>query len=407
VELMVSLVISALVIAGALALLNTQQRTFQRSSADRNVQEMARVALEDLTTNLRMAGFGMEPAFAFDFGRMTNVPADRLPSGLATIPGYACPSGDPTCRDRTDGPDELVFHYRDPSFYRPLSSPPGGAFTSLTVTGPLNTPLRQGQILQVICFSGAMSWAYVTVAADVAADTSGAPVSIPLQPGSGNDFPLQNQVLAQSCYGSVAPAGSSATAVASAAKIFKVNRYRYFVQTYDGTGNVVAWGTAGARPYLMLDQGLSPGGAAQVQVVAPDVEDLQVVYLFPRSATPLAGATANTQLTSSAGGIEMTAAVPAYTDAATAATRLTHHPANIGAVRVSVVVRTAEDDILQVSDESRTLPAAGNRPGLLGPQYHRRTRVETTAVTPNLDVRAPYFPSYSTSATDRLNVGGG
>jgi hypothetical protein len=103
----------------------------------------------------------------------------------------------------------------------------------------------------------------------------------------------------------------------------------------------------------------------------------------------------------------MGATVPAYTDAATAASRTSHHPANIGAVRVSVVVRTAEEDITQVSDASRTLPAAGNRPDLLGPPSHRRTRVETTAVTPNLDVRAPYFPSYSAGATDRLNVGGG
>ncbi len=63
---------------------------------------------------------------------------------------------------------------------------------------------------------------------------------------------------------------------------FKVDRYRYHVVAVDDDGTVEAWGTAGARPYLMLDQGLSDAdGNAIDRVIAPDVEDLQVAYVYP------------------------------------------------------------------------------------------------------------------------------
>jgi type IV pilus assembly protein PilW len=408
VELLVSLVISAVVIAGALALLTSQQHTFQRSSADRAVQDNARVALEDITGNLRLAGYGLEPALAFDFGPMANLLLDRLPTGtLASVPGYACPAA-VTCRDSIAGPDEMVFHYRSPSFMRPLATPAGVAPASLTIQGPLNQPLHSGQILQVACFSGGMFWAFVTVSQEVPLDRAAVQVNVPIRPGAAGVFGLQNDVLADTCFQTAAPAGSPPNIVAQAAKVFLVNRFRYYVQTYDPAGNQVAWGTAGARPYLMLDQGLiDDAGRPIVQMVAPDVEDLQLSYVFPRSAAPLVGATPGAQLGANAAGIDLAppTAPPQYSDPATAASRSTHFPANIGAVRVSIVLRSTEADITVI--DPAIVPAAGNRPDVAGLPNYRRSRFDTTAVTPNLDVRAPFFPAYTTTPTDRLNVGGG
>jgi type IV pilus assembly protein PilW len=408
VELLVSLVISAIVIAGALALLNSQQRTFQRSSSERAMQENGRVALENVTGNLRLAGYGLEPALAFDFGAIPNLVLDRLPPGTAaSVAGFQCPAA-VACRDSIAGPDEIVFHYRSPSFMRPLAAAPGVGAASITMWGPLNQPLHAGQMLQVACFSGGMYWAYVTVGAEVPADPAAITVNVPLLGDMAGVFGRQNAVLGDTCFQAVAPAGSPATVVAMAAKVFLVERFRYFIQSYDGAGNVAAWGAPGARPYLILDQGLADAtGNPILQMVAPDVEDLQLSYVFPRSAAPAAGAVAGTALTADAAGIDLAPAVapPQYSDPATALNRTTHFPANIGAVRVSLVVRSAEADI-RITDPA-VVPAAGNRPDVAGPPNYRRARFDTSAATPNLDVRAPFFPSYSAGAGDRLNVGGG
>jgi type IV pilus assembly protein PilW len=410
VELLVSLVISAIVIAGALALLTSQQHTFQRSSTERAMQENARVALESITGNLRLAGYGLEPALSFDFGAIPNVVLDRAPPGaVASVAGYQCPAA-VNCRDSIAGPDEVVFHYRSPSFMRPLSAGPVGATPgSISMWGPLNQPLHAGQLLQVACFSGGMYWALVTVGAEVAADPAAVTVNVPLLPNDpAGAFGRQNSFLADTCFQAVAPPGSPAVVVQPAAKVFLVERFRYFVQTYDPGGNVVAWGTPGCRPYLMLDQGLADAaGNPLLQMVAPDVEDFQVSYVFPRSAAPVVGAAAGVAITADAAGIDLAPAVapPQYSDPATAPSRATHFPSNIGAVRVSLVVRSAEADT--TINDPAIVPVTGNRPDVAGPPNYRRARFDTSAATPNLDVRAPFFPSYSAGAADHLNVGGG
>jgi len=409
VELLIALVVATFAVAGALALLVGQQRIFQTSSGDRAVQEAARVALDDIASNLRLAGYGLEPSFAFDFGRLASVPADRLPPGqAASVAGYTCPA-DVTCRDSQAGPDELVFHYRSPYFARPLVA--RGA-DSLTVAGPLTAPLEPGQILLVACYSGDMYWATVTVARHVDATAAGSFV-VDLLSGVGREFGRQNAVLASdACFGAVAPAGTavSAAAATTATKVFKIERFRYFIRSYAADGSEVAWRTAGSRPYLMLDRGLQVDGAAVAQVVAPDVEDLQVSYTFPRApaGTQLVGVALNVPVANDAAGIDLAAATPTYSDRLNAPVRATHHPANIGAVGVAVVVRTPEPDARLVSPDMATIPASWNRDAVPNaPTGFRRSRFDTTILTPNLDVRAPYFPTYSDNPADRLNVNGG
>jgi prepilin-type N-terminal cleavage/methylation domain-containing protein len=286
VELLISLTISAIVVAGALALLSSQQRTFQSSSADRAVQENARVALEEVMGNVRLAGYGLEPVFGLDFGAMATVIMDRAPPGaVVSIPAYACATA-VQCRDATGGPDELVLLYRNPAFFRPLAAAPGGAFNSLDVAGPLATAIRKGQMLQVACASPGV-WAYVTAGSDVPASAA-ATVTIPLKAGNGFAFGLQNQILGDSCFQAVAPVGSTPATIQDAAKVLKVDRYRYFVQTY-GPGGGHGLGAPGARLSDARPRLLDAADQPVLDVVAPDVEDLQVVYVFPRSATPPPG----------------------------------------------------------------------------------------------------------------------
>jgi type IV pilus assembly protein PilW len=414
IELLVGVAVSLVVVAGALTLLSAQRRAFMGSSADRTQQETARMALEEMSQSLRMAGFGIEPPMVFDFGQMTNVPIDRVPlapgqtvtfgGDAAGATGFAC-AAPVTCRDRIDGPDEIAFQYRDPNFNHAIVSFPSQS--SVTIAGPLNQPIQAGQVFQAVCFTGSMTWAYLRASAPVAATTD-AQVSIALEDGSQLDYPHQNRL--------VDPGTGDTCFRSGQARLLKVERFRYLIQNYDAAGNVVAWNTAGSRPYLMLDRGLRDAqGNAALDVVSPDVEDLQVSYVFPLAlpGAQVAGATTGARLGNSDTGIDFAPAggPPTYATAAISAVRGTRYPANIRAVRLAIVVRQPNPDPERAARDT-DIPAAGNRP-LLGtgvPGYSRML-FETSVGLPNMESRAPFFPYLGTSGfavgSDQLNVGGG
>ncbi len=415
VEMLVSLVIVAFMAAAAMALMGQQQRAFQNTSAERALQETARAALTEMGQNLRRAGFGIEPYFAFDFGPLnitTTTPA-------IVSQGYLCATP-VSCRDGTNGTDEIVFHARDPGFGRSLASAPTTA--TLTIAGGLQSPLYQGQILQVMC-SGAADWAYVTVGAIAPANwvppaAPPATTTITLAAGvAGNPFPYQNGKLTTACF--------VASPVAEM-RVLKVDRFRYYVARFaDADAPGPCTPTSGCRPYLMLDRGLTDAGGNPLQEpVAPDVEDLQVAYVFPNATggPVTVGATLGTPIANGATGIDLSAPPPVFNDPDDAATRNNRSPANIRAVRLTVVTRTPGADIalrnLTVNTGQQSsvdtvaggnlVPGSGNRGDWAGDSYHHRLRVETTEATRNLDTRVPYYPTYSiNNGADGLNVGGG
>jgi type IV pilus assembly protein PilW len=391
VELLVSLTVSTVVVVGAVTLLSAQQRAFRTSAADRAMQDTARTAMSQISTELRRAGYGIEPWLAFDLGPIENAPPswqNATPLATTGYPGGppgtslpACTAGaTPADRDSVEGPDEIVFYARDPAFNRQLAAAPTSS--TLTLASPLKTPLEAGQILQVMC-SGASAWAYVMVGAQAAKDAT----AVTLRTACTDGFPYQQEALESGCF----------TAGYDNVRVFKIDRFHYYVQRFGG------------RPFLMLDRGLVKNGAALVEPIAPDVEDLQFAYVFPRSGTaPVAGADEETQLEDAAGSIDLAAAPPAYGDPTLSAARTTNSPGNIRAVRVSVVVRAPSSDGNLGGDEFATVPAAGNRPAVDGDAGFKRLVVETTEGTRNLDARAPLFPAYSTNnGLDGLNVGGG
>jgi type IV pilus assembly protein PilW len=396
IELMISLLVSTMVVAAAVALLIGQQRLFQTSSGDRALQDTARVALGELNDAIRMAGYGVDPGLTFDFGQRANVVMTQAPlvAGVSVRDlGYQCAT-DVACRDKVDGSDEIVFYARDPFFGHRVTGVTGTS--AISIAGPLNIPLYKGQVLQLMCTSGAMLWAYVTVDQYVAISGGLGNVAVTLSAGGASalDFPKQNAAIADGCFG-------DGTALAA-----KVDRFRYYVETRNAAGGVVAAETAGSRPFLMLDQGLTDeNGVASVKPVAPDIEDVQFSYLFPNAAPTLVGETAGAVIASGPTGIDLGAAGPGYGTSMTDASRLTHQAANIRGVRVFVVVRSPTADLTVAT---AVVPAAANRPALPGLAGYRRLLISTTVALPNLDSRAPFIPTYSSNGgVDNYNLGGG
>jgi type IV pilus assembly protein PilW len=372
VELAVSIALVGILVAAGMTLLGQQQRALQTSGSDRAMQETARAAVEEIGGNLRRAGFGIEPWLAFDFD------------------GYEC-TAPVSCRDKADGSDEIVFHARDPVFKAALNIAPTS--DQLEIQGGIQLPLRLGQILQVMCPS-ASSIAYVTVGQEVPANweppaAAPAKTTITLLSDAGA-FPRQNALLTSGCFAASPPASL---------RVYRVDRFRYFV----GFFNDPDGGAENGRPYLMLDRGhTDDDGTARTEPVVPDVEDLQFEYLFvdpDDGATRTVGAASGNALANDAAGIDLAAQQPSYDATSDDPSRATNHPANIRAVRLSVLVRSPGRDLAHganpvvqlVSSRGPRIPAAGNRPEADAEDNFTRIRVETTEMVRNLESRGPYF----------------
>ncbi len=387
-ELLVSLAISLLTVAAAMTLLVQQQRTYVATSADRAQQESGRLALQDLVGKLKQAGFGVDPNLALDFGENTGNPGVAPRSNLAGAGGFVKVTSFKcdkpiACRDRTDGSDELVFYSRDPWFQRIASKVDTD---QLTLVGELKRPILKGQILQVSCLGGSRVRAYVTVKDVVAAAAEPDPtkdVTVTLEAGAqdaaGREiFPFENAQLKDGCFGET---GAGLQPVVTV-----VDRYRYYIGWYGPDGKEGVDPLLGtSRPYLMLDQGLTDAsGAAVLSPVAPDVEDLQLAYYYPPAAAGgaprLIGAAEGVALDGGFFKMQADVTPPGMDDLFDSAPRLTGHPANVQAVRVSVVVRDERVDL----GSSAALPPLGNRKETKAAADHRRTTFETTVLLRNL-----------------------
>ncbi|HET9752695.1 MAG TPA: type II secretion system protein, partial [Myxococcales bacterium] len=69
VELLVSVAILSVVMAGISGVLIKQSQASAVQSAQRDLEESARLALLELASAVRMAGYGIDPPAAFDFAR--------------------------------------------------------------------------------------------------------------------------------------------------------------------------------------------------------------------------------------------------------------------------------------------------------------------------------------------------
>ena len=103
IELMITVAIVAVVVAGIFAVVHAQQQAYADGQRLRVAQASARSALLYLEERVPLAGLGTSPSLAFDFGRYTTGP---------------CPTGMGACaRDAIDNSDELVFVARNPRYW--------------------------------------------------------------------------------------------------------------------------------------------------------------------------------------------------------------------------------------------------------------------------------------------------
>lgn len=285
IELMIALGVTAVAMAGAVIAVGAQERAYQAGHRTRAAQNSARTAVLFLEQKAILAGYGMDAPLALDFGWY--VPAATCPGELA-----------PCARDRTDDSDELVFYYRNPSYW--VDPAPGAAMTSEprgrgwgvdAVAGDIVTlKARQGdvfpagQILQAVC-AGELRFAYFTVATTTTAAADG-PLAVELRSVvTADPFRRQDVLAALPC---VAPA------ITSTLKVFQIDRYRYHVRPIDvGNGRY--------DPYLMLDMGVDRDGDGDVdgddeEFIAEGIESLQVGYVFSEPALPVAGTVPGTPI---------------------------------------------------------------------------------------------------------------
>ncbi len=396
IEIVVAVAASAIVLAGALAAVHSQQRASHNGQRVRDAQGAARNALLFVEQKLAAAGFGMDPALAIDFGWYTGGPCP-LPSGT-------CP------RDSTADTDELVFYSRNPNYWIPDPTlNPGQTYRGrvwdvvgfdasddeVTVVGRVGDLFPRGQIYQAVCRGGAQH-AYVTLAATTGKvgtppiqplDVAGE-VTLTLAPVDARN-PFRRQDVARAAAGCF-----SSTDPNTRARLFQIDRYRFHVRP-------IALGGGKYEPYLVLDQGIDTDryndvDQADEQILAEGVETLQVSWAFSDiiqngTDTTLApvGVTPGTAITLVAGRIATGASDSANTTAGritrtdfagpdpTAipigevysrssffpytfgpplpAERKTNHQGNLRSARIAVVARSATPD-----------PDMGGKPALTG-----------------------------------------
>lgn len=279
VELMIAVLITGVVAVAALLAIQAQQRTFYAGQKGRAAQGSGRAALLFLEQKVALAGYGMDPANAFDFA------------------WYGCGAG--CVRDRTDGPDELVFYARNPNFRvdAATSTLHGRVWSTNSISSTqIQLEVRggevfpRGQIVQLGC-TDELRIAYVTVSRTTVAGAPG-PLDIPidpvapglLTPGRSAD-PFRRQDLADPNKADVKKwNGCLATGNPRA---FLIDRYRFYVRVED-------MGGGRSDPFLVLDTGTDTDGDGDLDLddeilVAEGIENLQVGYGFLDPALPVAG----------------------------------------------------------------------------------------------------------------------
>lgn len=228
---LIELVVATAVVAFATLAISSGfialNRIIQVEHGIRAGQASARQALQQITPKLRLAGYGVEPAFAFGFP-----------------PNWR--RGDPNVSDR------LVFYGRNPMVLLEVAGGGNGATRGrINLRTSLRSPLPRGQIIQVVC-PGASTWSYGRLAEPVEANTA----VLPLAEDTGS-FPNLNARFDEPCF-------SGAPGVP--AYVFKIEEYDFRIASVDVDGPL-------PRPYLFQTRGEA------MEPIAEDIEALRVTFL--------------------------------------------------------------------------------------------------------------------------------
>jgi prepilin-type N-terminal cleavage/methylation domain-containing protein len=379
VELMVSLAILSVVMAGISGVLIKQSQASAVQNAQRDLEEGGRLALLELGNAVRMAGYGIDPPAAFDFARY----------------GCSTPDTPASCngggRDRDDAPDELVVAYRDPLFARASASPLTGVAGTgpfgVTLNAPLTQPIDANRIVELVC-SGADTADYLAV--NTAANAGDSLLSLRQLTAADGFFPSSPPT--NNCY--------------TTAAVVLVERTRYYVA--NDTDGV---------PSLFRDR-----GRPAPELLFRGIEDVQFTYdiVQPQSPSPFAAgggtpaaAPGCVDATSGAatwsfGACAGVAGAPTFVAAADGgepdwrdanydtSDRYLGTPMNIANVNITVVARATRRSADGTGD---AVPAIANRPARASDAFRRAVMSISESPT-NLFSRASFRPNPT-------NFGGG
>lgn len=402
IEVLISVAILALVVAGISTVLMQQSKATAQQTGVRDLEEKGRQALLELSRAIRLAGYGITPAAAFDFDRYA-----------CTTPGdpSTCNCNGASCgRNRADGPDELVVAWREPSFSRTATAMTGGGSAwTVTLSAPLTRAIQAGRIIQLLC-QGAEPSTYMAVSSTTS-DTAG---TITLRDLAAADGWFPYAAPTDTCFNTAA--------------VLLVERVRYHVA--NDTDGV---------PALFRDRGRGVD-----EVLFRGIEDLQFVYNMssPPAGSPFGDAgtiLADGGTTLPDGGVlralpPMNCSTPSgrrwtYGDCISDAgappedagvpdwrndpydwpSRYNGHPANIRSVTITVVARAKQQNPDDPSGDA--VPQLANRGPRARDRYNRAV-FSLTEPTPNLTTRAHFWPLLNAGGTlptdgGTLNVGGG
>jgi type IV pilus assembly protein PilW len=382
-EVLVSCSVSLVAVTAASQALVGQYAALQGRDLSRQANGSAREATQFLDATLRVTGFGIDPRWALDFS-------------------YRCQAQ--PCRDRVDGPDELVVVSRDPRYRYQAEGEggcvdPAGCFTgdawpitdvttgppSLTVTLQPGTALEAGRVVLAMC-AGGQNPVMLTLATAVSLSSASPPGSVVLNQFSGDPtlgpYNATGSLLA--CHGQ------------PGAAMFLVDRSRFFVQTLGGT------------PWLMLDTGrdldgdgiLPPADQDDLIPVAKNVLDMQVAYaLEPCGGYPAGPDSDGDWMIGDAKGVReepltvTNPPAPTYGTASNDPSRCTTlSPANVRALRVSLRLRSDKADHARGGGWSGdVLTSPENRAGSLNVPGYRLFSAQLDVTLRNMTSTASFI----------------
>jgi type IV pilus assembly protein PilW len=381
-ELMVGSVTTTIILAAVAVSFMGIQGSYQAESRVKVAVDGLRTATQFIEQRLRLAGYGIDPRFAFDFN------ASVIPGGTKANHTLAFAHGAPPSVT-----DDLAFRYRDPAWLR------RGRFLGLgglqLESSTFGIDLARGQRVLVACTNAKKVLVLKVGAGGVARDVN-ASSNFTVDPELSTVKPEEACLLK--------------TGATDAPYITLLHEVRLRIMDLEG------------RPFLMAFRGFDELDMDTAVPLAADVESFQVAYIMNRpppdgpnaALAPVdAGSSAPNWVLGDVNSGEGDRVPdtrdplkpePQYSDAYDAPIRYSRHPANIRAVRVSVAIRSASRE----SNVRRAFPRADLEDSVESSPAdgYYRTNVTLTVRVPNLLSRSGFNPPVG-DPTSGSNVWGG
>ncbi|HEX8440466.1 PilW family protein [Archangium sp.] len=380
IELLVGAVTTTIILSAVAVTVMGVQASYQTESRIKVAVEGLRTATSFIEQRMRLAGYGVDPRIAFDFG--TTVLPSNLKANYSVVLGTGIPNA---------VTDDLAFRYRDAAWMR-RGRYAGASGIQLETGSTFGMNFAKNQRFIVSCRGGESYLVVKAGASGVSKDAAQAS-------GLTVDKALSSVADDEACLGRTGD---------QAPFILLLHEVRIRVVNLGG------------RPFLMAFQGLDELDMSTAVPLVADVESFQVAYVMNRPSPTSTHAkldavdktsTGPNWVLGDVGSVAtdrfpdvMASPAPTYKTPYEHASRYNRHPANIRAVRVSIGVRSTSREpngrraFERVNLEDSTEAAVADG--------FYRTNTSTTVRVPNLMSRSAFNPPVGDQASG-LNAWGG